>query len=101
MVPFHFKKKTVFPGLVNAAAQSVSPTFAQSNFCIVAPPGNADRMASEEQSGFVFEPLELVEPPLGVPPEFDGEDPQAEKARTDPRTGTTARLRRARLLGRS
>ena len=35
---------------------------------------------------------------LGVSLEFDEEDPQAEKARTSPRTGTTVRLRRTRLL---
>jgi hypothetical protein len=67
---------------------------------MVAPPGRADRIACEEQSALVLEPVELVVGLLllGVSLEFDEEDPQAEKARTSPRTGTTVRLRRTRLL---
>ena len=98
-VPFHCKKKTVSPGLTRAAAHSVSPTFAQVNSCMVAPPGRADRIACEEHSALVLEPVELVVGLLlGVSLEFDEEDPQAEKARTSPSTGTTVRLRRRRLL---
>jgi hypothetical protein len=89
----------VSPGLTRAAAHSVSPTFAQVNSCMVAPPGRADRIACEEQSALGLEPFELVVGLLlGVSLEFDEKDPQAEKARTSPRTGTTARLRRTRLL---
>jgi hypothetical protein len=92
LVPFHCKKKTVSPGLTRAAAHSVLPTFAQVNSCIVAPPGRADRIACEEQFALVLEPVELVVGLLlGVPFEFDEEDPQAEKARTSPRTMTTVR----------
>jgi len=99
LVPFHCKKKTVSPGLTRAAAHSVSPTFAQVNSCMVAPPGRADRIACEEQSALVFGPFELVVGLLlGVSLEFGEEDPQAEKARTSPRTGITVRLRRTRLL---
>ena len=101
LVPFHCKKKTVSPGLTRAAAHSVSPTFAQVNSCMVAPPGRADRIACEEQSALGLESFELVVvgPLLGVSAlEFDEEDPQAEKARTSPRTGTTVRFRRTRLL---
>jgi hypothetical protein len=66
---------------------------------MVAPPGRADRIACEEQSALVLEAWELVVGLLlGVSLEFDEEDPQAEKGRTSPRTGTTARLRRTRLL---
>ena len=66
---------------------------------MVAPPGRADRIAFEEHSALVREAWELVVGLLpGVSLEFDEEDPQAEKARTSPRTGTTARLRRARPL---
>jgi hypothetical protein len=66
---------------------------------MVAPPGRADRIACEEQSALVLEPVELVVGlPLGVSFEFDEDDPQAEKARTSPRTGTTVRFRRTRLL---
>ena len=87
------------PGLTRAAAHSVSPTFAQVNSCMVAPPGRADRIACEEQSDLVLGPVELVVGLLiGVSLEFDEEDPQAEKARTGPRMGTTVRLRRTRLL---
>jgi len=46
--------------------------------------------------------LELVELVvallLGVSLELDEEDPQAEKARTSPRTGTTVRFRRTRPM---
>jgi hypothetical protein len=99
LVPFHRKKKTVSPGLTRAAAHSVSPTFAQVNSCMVAPPGRADRIACNEQSALVLEPVELVMALLlGVSFEFGEEDPQAEKARTSPRTGSTVRLRRTRLL---
>jgi hypothetical protein len=98
-VPFHRKKKTGSPGLTRAAAHSVSPTFAQVNSCMVAPPGRADRIACEEQSALAFGPFELVVGLLlGVSLEFGEEDPQAEKARTSPRTGITVRLRRTRLL---
>jgi hypothetical protein len=47
----------------------------------------------------VREPSELVvRLVLGVSAlEVDGADPQAEKARTSPRTQTTVRLRRTRL----
>jgi hypothetical protein len=38
----------------------VSPTFAQVNSCMVAPPGRADRIACEEQSALVLEPLEVA-----------------------------------------
>ena len=87
------------PGLTRAAAHSVSPTFAQVNSCMVAPPGRADRIACEEQSALKLETFELVMGLLlGVSFEFDDEDPQAEKARTSARTGTTVRLRRTRLL---
>jgi hypothetical protein len=56
-------------------------------------------MACEEQSALVLEPVELVVGRLrGVSLEFDEVDPQAEKARTSPRTGTTVKLRRTRLL---
>jgi hypothetical protein len=60
---------------------------------MVAPPGRADRIASAEQSALVLEPVELV---VGLllglaAPEFDAVDPQAEKARTRPRTVTTSR----------
>jgi hypothetical protein len=58
---------------------------------MVAPPGRADRIACEEHSALVLEAWELVEAALGASLEFDEEDPQAEKARTSPRTGTTAR----------
>jgi hypothetical protein len=59
---------------------------------MVAPPGRADRIACEEQSALILEPVELVVGPLpGVSLEFDEDDPQAEKARTSPRTGTTVR----------
>ena len=100
LVPFHCKKKTVSPGLTRAAAHSVSPTFAQLNSCMAAPPGRADRIACEEQSALGLESLELVVGLLlGVSAlEFDEEDPQAEKARRNPRTATTLRLRRMRLL---
>ena len=99
LVPFHCKKKTVSPGLTRAAAHSVSPTFAQVNSCMVAPPGRADKIACEEQSALKLETFELVVGLLlGVSFEFDDEDPQAEKARTSPRTETTVRLRRTRLL---
>jgi hypothetical protein len=99
LVPFHCKKKTVSPGLTRAAAHSVSPTFAQVNSCMVAPPGRADKIACEEQSALKLETFELVVGLLlGVSFEFDDEDPQAEKARTSARTGTTVRLRRTRLL---
>jgi hypothetical protein len=100
LVPFHCKKKTVSPGLTRAAAHSVSPTFAQVNSCMVAPPGRADRIACEEQSALVLEAWELVVGLLlGVSAlEVDGEDSQAEKARTSPRTATTVRLITTRLL---
>jgi hypothetical protein len=100
VVPFHCRKKTVAPGLTRAAAHSVSPTFAQLNSCMVAPPGSADRIACEEQSALGLESFGLVVGPLlGVSAlEFDEEDPQAEKARRNPRTATTVRLRRTRLL---
>ena len=100
LVPFHRKKKTVSPGLTRAAAHSVSSTFAQVNYCMVAPPGRADRIACEEQSALGLESSELVVGLLlGVSAlEFDEEDPQAEKARRNPRTATTLRLRRTRLL---
>jgi hypothetical protein len=92
LVPFHRKKKTVSPGLTRAAAHSVSPTFAQVNSCMVAPPGRADRIACEEHSALVLEPFEPVMALLlGVSLEFDEDDPQAEKARTSPRTGSTVR----------
>jgi hypothetical protein len=59
---------------------------------MVAPPGRADRIAWEEQSALVWEPLELVVRLLfGVSLEFDEADPQAEMARTSPRTGSTVR----------
>jgi hypothetical protein len=59
---------------------------------MVAPPGRADRIACEEQSALVSEPFELVVGlPLGVSLEFGEEDPQAENARTSPRTGITVR----------
>ena len=97
LVLFHCKKKTVPPGLTRAAAHSESPTFAQVNSCMVAPPGRADRIACDEQSALVLEPFELIVGLLlGVSLEFDGKDPQAEKARTSPRTGTTARFRTTR-----
>jgi hypothetical protein len=55
---------------------------------MVAPPGRADRIACEEQSALVFGPFELVVGLLlGVSLEFGKEDPQAEKARTSPKTG--------------
>ena len=99
LVPFHCKKKTVSPGLTRAAAHSVSPTFAQVNSCMVAPPGRADRIACEEHSALGLELVELVVGLLlGVSLEFDEEDPQAEKARTSPRTGTTVRFRRRRPM---
>ena len=91
-VPFHRKKKTVSHGLTRAAAHSVSPTFAQVNSCMVAPPGRADRIACEEQSASVWEPFELVVGRLReVSLESDEDDPQAEKARTDPRMRSTVR----------
>ena len=91
-VPFHCKKKAVSPGLTRAAAHSVSPTFAQVNSCMVAPPGRADKIACEEQSALVFVPFEvLVGLPLGVSLEVGEGDPQAEKARTSPRTEITVR----------
>jgi hypothetical protein len=66
---------------------------------MVAPPGSADRIACEEQSALVLASVELVVwLRLGVSLEVDGEDPQAEKVRTSPRTGTTIRLMRMRLL---
>jgi len=66
---------------------------------MVAPPGRADRIAGEEQSALGLESVEeVVGLLLGVSFERDEEDPQAEKARTSPRMGTTARLRRTRLL---
>ena len=66
---------------------------------MVAPPGKADRIACEEHSALGLELVELVVALLlGVSLEFDEEDPQAEKASTSARTGTTARLRRTRLL---
>jgi hypothetical protein len=66
---------------------------------MVAPPGRADRIACEEQEALVSEPFELVVGRLlGVSLAFDEADPQAEKARTSPRTATTVRLRRTRLL---
>jgi hypothetical protein len=69
------------------------------NSCMVAPPGRADRIACEEQSALVFGPFELVVGLLlGVSREVGEEDPQAETARTSPRTGTTVRSRRTRLL---
>ena len=81
------------------AAHSVSPTFAQLNSCMVAPPGKADRIACEEHSALGLELVELVVALLlGVSLEFDEEDPQAEKARTSPRTGTTVRFRRTRPM---
>jgi hypothetical protein len=59
---------------------------------MVAPPGRADRIACEEQSALILESVELVVGLLpGVSFEFDEEDPQAEKARTSTRTGTTVR----------
>ena len=59
---------------------------------MVAPPGRADRIACEEQSALVLETFELVMALLlGVSLEFDEDDPQAEKARTSPRTGSTVR----------
>jgi hypothetical protein len=62
------------------------------NSCMVAPPGRADRIACEEQSDLILESVELVVGRLlRVSLEFDEEDPQAEKARTSPRTGTTVR----------
>jgi hypothetical protein len=67
---------------------------------MVAPPGRADRIASEEHSALVLEAWELVVGLLlGVSGlEVDGEDSQAEKARTSPRTATTVRLITTRLL---
>jgi hypothetical protein len=66
---------------------------------MVAPPGRADRIACEEQSALGLELVELVAGLLlGVSLEFDDEDPQAEKARTSPRTGTTVRFRRRRPM---
>src|SRR4051812_41596187 len=101
LVPFHCKKKTVSPGLTRAAAHSVSPTFAQLNSCMVAPPGRADRIACEEQSDLMWEPSELVVGLLlGVSAlEVDGEEPepQADKARTSPRTATRVALITMRL----
>ena len=92
LVPFHCKKKTVSPGLTRAAAHSVPSTVAQSNFSMVAPLGRADRIASEEQSALVLEPVALVVALLLglVAPELGDEDPQADKARTSPTTGTTS-----------
>jgi hypothetical protein len=59
---------------------------------MVAPPGRADRIACEEQSALVLEPVELVLALLlGVSLEFGEEDPHAVKARTSPRTGSTVR----------
>jgi hypothetical protein len=59
---------------------------------MVAPPGSADRIACEAHSALVLEAWELVVGLLlGASLEFDEEDPHAEKARTSPRTGTTAR----------
>jgi hypothetical protein len=103
LVPFHRKKKTVSPGLTRAAAHSVSPTFAQVNSCMAAPPGRADRIAWEEQSALVLESVELVVAlPLAVSLvvslEVEDDDPQAEKASTSPRTETTVRWRSTRLL---
>jgi hypothetical protein len=99
LLPFHRRKKTVSPGLTRAAAHSVSPTFAQLNSCIVAPPGRADRIACEEQSALALERSELVVGLLlGMSAlEVDEGDPQAEKARTSPRTVTTARSITTRL----
>jgi hypothetical protein len=67
---------------------------------MLAPPGRADRIACEEQSALGLESFELVVGLLlGVSAlEFDEDDPQAEKARRNPRTATTVRLRRTRLL---
>src|SRR5215204_2017357 len=88
LVPFHRKKKTVSLGLTRAAAHSVSPTFAQVNSCIVAPPGRADRIACEEQPALVLEPVELVVALLlGVSLEFDEEDQQAEKGEDESENG--------------
>jgi hypothetical protein len=98
-VPFHCKKKTVLSGLTRAAAHFWPPTSAQVNSSMVAPPGRADRIACEEQSALVPEPAELVVAALlGVSAlGVDGEDPQAEKARTSPSTETAVKLRRRRL----
>jgi len=67
---------------------------------MVAPPGRADRIACEEQSDLMWERSELVAGLLlGVSAlEVDGEEPQADKARTSPRTATTAALITTRLL---
>jgi hypothetical protein len=67
---------------------------------MVAPPGRADKIACEEQSALKLEAFELVVGPLllGVSLEFDEVDPQAERARTSPRTETTVKSRRTRLL---
>jgi len=65
---------------------------------MAAPPGTADRIACEEQSALVLEPVELVVGLLlGVSLEFDEEEPQAEKASTSPRMGARVRLRTTRL----
>jgi hypothetical protein len=100
LVPFHCKKKTVLSGLTRAAAHFWPPTSAQVNSSMVAPPGRADRIACEEQSALVSEPAELVVGPLlGVSAlGVDEEVAQAEKARTSPRTETTVRFRRTRLV---
>jgi hypothetical protein len=59
---------------------------------MVAPSGRADRIACEEQSALVLELVELVVGLLlGVSLEFDEDDPQAERARTSPRMGSTVR----------
>jgi hypothetical protein len=65
-----------------------------------APPGKADRIAREEQSALVLETFELLVAALllEVSLGFAEEDPQAEKTRRSPRTKTTVRLRRTRLL---
>jgi hypothetical protein len=73
---------------------------------MVAPPGKADSIACEEQSALTSEPSELVVALLlevslalrGVSLELGEEVMQAEKARTSPRTATTLKLRRMRLL---
>jgi hypothetical protein len=103
LVPSHRKKKTVSPGLTCAAAHSVPLTVAQSNFCMAAPLGRAFRIASEEQSALVAEPVELevgvLLDVLGLGlDDADGDgDPQAERAST-PTTGTTISLRTTRRL---
>ena len=49
------------PGSTRAAAHSVSPTLAQSNRFMVAPPGRAFRIAGTVQSGLLVDPF-----PAGV-----------------------------------